>query len=249
MKQQAQTPRGHTLPELLIGLTVSLLIIAAATSAYGVSKQSWIAMIAADAVHANARVALQNLQASAQSAGGAYLQVAPDNTVRLTSTDETGHPTLAGINGSKTIESLTLGHWRTLDIVDCQGNSSSTQATIRNDYKLNTSKELTCKDIDLPASTYQALAEGVEDFQIRYAQANLINNKVQWLNADQVTAMSQVLAIEVCLRLASTSIINSTKPISTNNKGCADEALVADGRLRRVFKRVIALRNRDGVMP
>ena len=34
---------------MLIGLTLSLLIIAAATSAYGVSKQSWIAMTAADA--------------------------------------------------------------------------------------------------------------------------------------------------------------------------------------------------------
>lgn len=249
MKRQAQTPRGHTLPELLIGLTLSLLIIAAATSAYGVSKQSWIAMTAADAVHANARAAMHNLQASAQSAGGAYLEATPGNRVRLTSLEETGHPALGGINGSKTIESLTLGHWRALDTVDCQGNSSSTQATIRNDYKLNTSKELTCKDIDLLGSTYQALAEGVEDFQVRYAQTNPLNSTVQWLSADQVTAMSQVVAIEVCLRMASPLIVNGTKPISTNHKGCAGEALVADGRLRRVFRRVIALRNRDSVMP
>jgi type IV pilus assembly protein PilW len=248
MSRHPQQQHGHTLPELLIGLTLGLLVIAAATSAYGVSKQSWIAMTAADAVHANARVAMRNLQTSAQGAGGAYLEGMPDHTVRLTATDETGHPSLAGINGSKTVESLTLGHWRALDALDCQGNTS-TQTTIRNDYKLNASKELTCKDLDLPGSTYQALAEGVEDFQVRYAQANPIQNTVQWLNADQVTSMSQVIAIEVCLRMASTLIVQSVQPINANNKGCSDETLVSDGRLRRVFKRVMALHNRDSVMP
>lgn len=240
---------GHTLPELLIGLTLGLWVIVAATSAYGVSKQSWVAMAAADALHANAGVALRTLQNATHNAGAAYLEPAADNTVRLSAAEATGYPAIAGVNGSKTVERLTLGHWRSLDAWDCQGNASSTQTSIRNDYKLNTHQELTCKDLDLPDSTYQALAEGVEDFQVRYAQANPANLTLQWLAADQVTVMAQVVAIEVCIRLASTRIINSTQVTHAKQKGCADETLVADGRLRRVFKRVMTLRNRSAVMP
>lgn len=249
MNRPVQPQRGHTLPELLIGLALGLLVIAAATSAYSVSKQSWGAMAAAEAVHANARVAMRNLQNSAHMAGATYLEPSSGNTVRISSSEEAGHPAIDGVNGSKTVESLTLGHWRALDAWDCQGNSSNTQAFIRNNYKLNANKELTCKDLDLPGSTYQALAEGVEDFQVRYAQANPTNSTLQWLTADQVAAMAQVVAIEICIRVASTVIINSTQPINPIHRGCSNEALVADGRLRRVFKRVIALRNRDEVMP
>jgi hypothetical protein len=53
----------------------------------------------------------------------------------------------------------------------------------------------------------------------------------------------------VCLRMASLTVINSTTSTSTKSKGCNNEALVSDGRLRRVFKYVIALRNREGVLP
>lgn len=241
--------RGHTLPELLIGLTLGLWVIAAATSAYGISKQSWAVMAAADAVHANARVVMRSVQEQSQRAGAAYLEAAPDNTVRLTASEETGHPALAGVNGSKGIESLSLGHWRAVGAIDCQGNASSTQASLRDEYKLNTSKELTCKDLDLPGSTYQALAEGVEDFQVRYAQANPIDHTLQWLHADQVSAMSQVMAIEVCVRMASPLSVNTTAPIGAAHTGCSGEALVADGRLRRVFKQIFSLRNREGLMP
>ena len=152
------------------------------------------------------------------------------------------------MNGTKNIESLTLGHWHALDASDCQGNTGSTHTSVRNDYKLNTNKELSCKDLNLNNSTYQALAEGVEDFQLRYAEANPSTQTIQWKTANQVTDMTQVLAIEVCLRVASIHTVHNTKADS-KLKGCQDEALPSDGRVRRTFKRVVALRNRDGVMP
>ena len=249
MNANTHCHRGYTLPELLIGLTLGLWVIAAATSAYGISRQSWAAMAAADAVHANARVVMRSVQEQSFSAGAAYLEVAPENTVRLTDAEQAGHPALAGINGSKTLESLSLGHWRAVGAVDCQGNTSSTQASMRLEYKLNSSQELTCKDVDSPGSAFQALAEGVEDFQVRYAQANLSDHTLQWLTADQVTAMPHVVAIEVCLRMASPTRIHSTAPSKGTQTGCAEEALIDDGRLRRVFKRVFSLRNREGLMP
>jgi type IV pilus assembly protein PilW len=244
--------QGYTLPELLIGMALGLLVIAAATAAYGTSKQTWNAMAAADAVHANARVALRNIREHVHMAGASYLQASSDNktnfSVEISLPEDAGQATLAGVNGTKYVESLTLGHWHALDAIDCQGNTGSTHTSVRSDYKLNTNKELSCKDLNLTNSTYQALAEGVEDFQLRYAEANPSTQTIQWKTANQVSDMAQVLAIEVCLRVASISTVHNTKP-NTSYSGCQGEALPSDGRIRRTFKRVMALRNRDGVLP
>lgn len=252
INQRTRSERGYTLPELLIGLTLSLLIIAAATASYANSKQTWNLMAAADALHANARVALHNIREQTHMAGAAYLK--PGNniegrfTVEISPTEDAGQAALTGVNGSKYVESLTLGHWHALDAVDCQGNTGSTHTSVRNDYKLNANKELSCKDLNPSNSSYQALAEGVEDFQLRYAEANPNTQTIQWKTADQVTDMAQVLAIEVCLRMASVSMAHNIKA-NTNNTGCEEETLPSDGHVRRTFKRVITLRNRDGVMP
>ncbi|WP_310625270.1 PilW family protein [Limnohabitans sp.] len=244
--------RGLTLPELLLGLGLGLLVTAAGLSAYGSSQQTWAAMAAADAVHANARMALHTVREQAHLAGGVYLSASNSSeggiTVDLSPTEEAGQAALAGVEGSKYVESLRLGHWHAFDALDCQGNTSSTQATVSNHYKLNTNKELTCKDLNLSGSTYQALAEGVEDFQLRYAEANPSSQTMQWKTADQVSAMSQVMAIEVCLRVASINTVHNAKP-NADQTGCQGEALAADGRVRRVFKRVMTLHNRQGLMP
>jgi type IV pilus assembly protein PilW len=241
---------GYTLPELLIGMTLGLCVIAAATAAYGTSKQTWNAMAAADAVHANARVALRNIREQAHRSGAAYLTANNNGAfaVQLSASEDTGQAALAGINGNKSVESLTLGHWHALDAIDCQGNTGSTHTSVRSDYKLNTNKELSCKDLNLTGSTYQALAEGVEDFQLRYAEANTTTQTIQWKTANQVSDMSQVLAIEVCLRVASIQTVHNAKP-NPSHVGCQEEALPSDGRVRRTFKRVMTLRNRSGVMP
>ncbi len=260
LKRQPFHQQGYTLPELLIGMALGLLVIAAATAAYGTSKQTWNAMAAADAVHANARVALRNIREQTHMAGASFLSASSHSTsdyanpdaidfnVVLSASEDVGQAALAGLNGTKYVESLTLGHWHALDAIDCQGNTGSTHTSVRNDYKLNTNKELSCKDLNLTNSTYQALAEGVEDFQLRYAEANTSTHTIQWKTANQVTDMTQVLAIEVCLRVASTSTVHNTKP-NTSYSGCQGEALPSDGRVRRTFKRVMALRNREGFLP
>jgi len=246
------TQRGLTLPELMMGLGLGLVVIAAGISAYGSSQQTWAAMAAADAVHANARMALRNLREQTHMAGAAYLRASGSHddliAVALSPAEETGQAAVAGVEGSQYVESITLGHWHAHDPVDCQGNTSSTQTTVRSHYKLNTHKELTCKDLNLNGSTYQALAEGVEDFQLRYAEANPSSQTIQWKTADQVSAMSQVLAIEVCLRVASITPVYNAQP-HTDQQGCQGEALAADGHVRRVFKSVMTLHNRQGLMP
>ena len=83
LKSQPFHQQGYTLPELLIGMTLGLLVIAAATAAYGTSKQTWNAMAAADAVHANARVALRNIREQAQMSGAACVALAVDSIERM----------------------------------------------------------------------------------------------------------------------------------------------------------------------
>jgi hypothetical protein len=203
-------------------------------------------MAAIDAVHANARMALRKIREHAHLAGAAYLATSASPNTQLSDVYSLDQPDLQGDNGNKTTEHVALGHWVNVFARDCQGNQPDGTQVIRNDFKLNTNKELTCKDLTPTGSTYQALAEGVEDFQVRYAQANPVTQTLQWKTADQVSAMSQVLAIEVCLRVAS---VNSVSSGSSASQGCEGETVAADNRLRRVFRRVITLRNRDGVLP
>jgi Tfp pilus assembly protein PilW len=56
---------GHTLPELLVGLSVGLVVIAAASVTLGISRQSWLTLSAAESVHTNARAALRALRTQA----------------------------------------------------------------------------------------------------------------------------------------------------------------------------------------
>lgn len=237
---------GYTLPELLIGLSLGLMVIAAATAAYGVSRQTWSTMAAIDAVHANARMALRKVREHVQIAGAAYLDKTASPNTQLSGAYSPDQPDLQGVNGNKADEHVALGHWNNVQARDCLGNEPVGTQIIRNDFRLNTNKELTCKDLTPTSSTYQALAEGVEDFQVRYAQANPATQTLQWKTADQVSVMSQVLAIEVCVRVASVTAVSSG---STASQGCLGETVAADGRLRRVFRRVITLRNRDGLLP
>jgi hypothetical protein len=209
-------------------------------------------MAETDGVHANARIALRAIRAQSLMAGARYLKAVSDSegrfSVEVSDTEDLGQAALAGTNGSKSVESLTLGHWHALDATDCQGNASSSHSTVRNHFKRNTNKELTCKDLNLINSTYQALAEGLEDFQVRYAEVNPLTQTLQWTTADHVTAMSHVIALEVCVVVASSHAVNQAKP-SKSNTGCQGEPLAADGRVRRTFKRVMALRNSDAEMP
>ncbi len=239
--------RGHTLPELLIGLAVSLGVVLSAVASYNISRQSWAAFDAVDALHHNARAALRNLRDQAQRAGGAQVSTLALGTnwvAQRTAPHDSSQPDLQGTEGART-DSLNLGHWHSLSPYDCQGNHSGSDALVLNSYQLNAKKELTCKDLRLSGSTYQALAEGVEDLQVRYAQAGT-NQTLQWTTAAQVSDMRQVLAIELCLRWVS-SQPNTIR--NTPSEGCQGETVAADGFGRRVLRRAFALRSHAGVLP
>ena len=237
--------RGHTLPELLVAMAVGLSVGLAAVGSYQLSRQSWAAFDAVDTLHHNARAALRNLRAQAQKAGGTQVSTAADGLrVQRTAPHDAFQPDLQGVEGTRS-DSLSLGHWHSLSAEDCQGNRAGSDALVLNHYQLNAKKELTCKVLRLSGSTYQALVEGVEDLQVRYAQASA-NQTLQWKTAAQVSDMRQVLAIEVCMRWVSSQ---ASPTRNTPSVGCQGETVAADGLSRRVLRHTLALRNHAGVLP
>jgi prepilin-type N-terminal cleavage/methylation domain-containing protein len=215
------TPRGFTLPELLIALSLSLGLIAAALKLYGVSRQSSASLNAAQAVHDNARLVLNNLRLQAQLASGAYL---------------------LEIDGPANTELVQLSppHSATTSPVLGSDGGANKSDLVLSDYQLNSKKELTCRDSNANTkNSFQALAEGVEDLQVRYAVFDA--HRLQWRTASASLNAAQVLAVEVCVRVASLT------PVSANasaSQGCNGERIAADGYVRRVFRRAWALRSR-----
>lgn len=233
---------GIGLIELMVGLAIGLGVVLAATVAFQSQRQSWLLMQGMHALHHNANAAFDHMQTSAQSANAMALQGASNGTVAqlVMPTNDWG---LA--EGNTRGDAFALSHFGVLDGYDCQGNHVGKPTLIRDSYQVNSKQELTCKDTQSAGSTYQAIAEGVEDFQLLYAersqsQTSSAAAQWQWKNADQLVSTAQVMAIEICLRMVSTTVTNVP---ATELKGCQGESVLSDGKLRRVFRRVVAIRS------
>ncbi len=233
---------GLSLVELIVGMALGLGVMLSAVMAYHTLRSSWLLMQSIDAMQHNANAAFDNLQNSIQGAGAIDLHTDADGMATLSSSADTDW---GATEGQQQSDSLWVSHPRTLNPVDCQGNRAGNHDLIRNSYQLNGKNELTCKDLNLTSSTYQALAEGVEDFQVQFAErpdaaVTEASFSLQWKRADQVKLAAGVVAIEVCLRLASATVIQATNP---NQLGCQNETLTHDGKLRRVFRRIFVIRS------
>jgi hypothetical protein len=118
---------------------------------------------------------------------------------------------------------------------------------ISNSFKRSSNKELTCKDTNAQGSSYQALAEGVE------ARKHGLHKSTQhsipcngsmpprfWLSPNRGDR-------SMFARIASTTRLGGAiKGTLTPTTGCNGESISADGKLRHVFRHVMALRNRLG---
>ena len=67
--------------------------------------------------------------------------------------------------------------------------------------------------------------------------------QVQYFTAGNVLDWTAVEAVQVCIRIAGTTLNNTT--VAT--VGCNNEAIPADGRIRRVYRQVFSLRNLQAV--
>lgn len=246
----AMRDRGFTVLELLLGLSLGLTVLGLALSVWQTSQQSALALTAQQNLHHNARVAVEAILQQAELAGAAQLVRVPNSLGVIAETDTTTTATDAGlldvdaVDNPKGGDSLVLAHWRSLSDTDCQGNHNGSAASIRNQFQRSTSTthDFACKDLLASGSTYQALAEGVEDMQIEVAEVTPDSQKLQWKTPSQVTQWARVVAIEVCLRMVSPARVTAARAFSL---GCQDEAVPADGHLRLLVRRTVQVRRHE----
>lgn len=244
-----QPSHGFTLPELLIGLAVGLSVLATALTVWHNGRSLWLGFVAQQQLQHNARRVLEAIEQQARLAGAAtLLGVAGSSGLTPSAPYDDTAPELRASDGGKAGDTLSLGHWHSVDAADCLGNRSSNASLVLSQFQRSatTPNDLACKDVRASGSTFQALAEGVEDLQVQLAEASVDGQRVQWKTPSQVSSWSRVQAIEVCLRLVSSLRVAA---LDAGIVGCSGERIAADGHVRRVVRRIVFLRQRVGVTP
>ena len=110
--------RGYSVAELLIGLGLSSLVVVTALAVYQISRQSWQAMSAKDALYQNAIVAFRAIRRQAELDGAAYMIAGGDNLVTLS-------PTYPDTNYAN--DGLVLSHWSGVDPSDCRSEEHTSE--------------------------------------------------------------------------------------------------------------------------
>lgn len=240
--------RGLSLIEILVSIAMGLSVVLAAGVAYQSQRQSALSLQVIDAMHHNANAALDNLTLSLQSADAVSLIGLGGGRVRWRDAQPNDWVKTEGKLQSDYLSTTFASNEASYD---CQGNRADPNGLVSNGYQRNDKFELTCKDSQLKGGTYQAIAEGVEDIQIRFAERLTSPNSnnpfvVQWKNADQVQVNANVLAIELCLLMVSTQ---RTHALAADFKGCNNETRSPDGKLRKIYRRVINIRSHAETLP
>jgi len=240
--------RGLTLLEWLVGMSLGLSVLGLALSFWQTSQQTWLALSAQQQLQHNVREAMRGILQQAELVGSAQLLSASDHASVYAVDDVQlgGAPDLMATDMNKGGDTLILAHWRSLDPLDCQGNRHGTAASVRQQFQRSTStpNDLACKDLLAAGSTYQSLAEGIEDLQIRLAEVNADGHSLQWRTPAQVTQWTHVVALEVCLRMVSPARVSAASGART---GCQGETILADGHLRQVVRRIVRVRRQEAL--
>lgn len=241
--------QGLTLLELLIGLAMGLGVLATALTVWHNGRSLWLGFVAQQQLQHNGQRVFDAIEQQARLAGAAaLLGVAGSGGLSPSAPYDEASPEVRAADGGRAGDALSLGHWRSVDAADCLGNRSGSAALVLSQFQRSTTtvNDLACKDLRASGSSFQALAEGVEDLQVQLAEVSADGQRVQWKTPSQVSLWSQVQGIEVCVRLVSRVRVATHDP---GLIGCSGERVSADGHVRRVLRRTVFLRQRVGTAP
>jgi type IV pilus assembly protein PilW len=273
MQSRVRTQRGFSLVELMVGLTIGLLIVLAAIGSL-VFTQATSSVVddgarlqqKADAIFRNIGYHVTQAGAVDLAQAPAAASSAPETAKVVFSANYTGFNTspagsiynLYGENGATINDPDTLGvsYEKTFDPAnptdntktvsrDCLGNKpTGANGNVDNKFYLDTTtKDLMC----LGAATNtaaQSIADGVEDFQVRYGvRTGLPGAEIyQYFDAAPALDWTNIQSVQVCLQVIGDNKGNP-KPTALTLKGCNGQTLPTDSYLRRVFKRTFSARN------
>ena len=187
--QNSFTQRGFTLIELMVGIVIGLLVVAAAMGSLMVSRSISGTVNDASNIQQQAAYAMRTIGLQLRQAGSLYLNLNPAETAaensalaavgfeRKAGDFEAGKNIVRGIDAPTGAEfKLTTGyrnykealHGKTVDesqVRDCLGQQPS-DTLIENNFVLKTStNELYCAGSN---KTAQPVVENVANFQVRY---------------------------------------------------------------------------------
>jgi type IV pilus assembly protein PilW len=234
--------RGVSLVELMIGMTLSLLIVSAVGYVFAGSRQTYRSSDDNSRLQEGGRFAIDMLGASFRSAG--HWDIAVTNAAK---TAFGGTPVTGGNNtGTNGSDTITLSFE---SATDCLGQAAP-GGVATNTFRLNANSQLEC--LGNGAGAAQALVDDVEDFQVRYGIDTNADGAVDQYT-DAPAAWTQVVNAKVCMQLR--SVNNGIASAAQNFQTCGN-ALAADGafdgasgdlRLRRTYAATFNLRNRVNI--
>ena len=225
VRQNPCTQRGVTLIELMVGMVIGLLVVAAAMGSLMVSRGISGTVSDASNIQQQAAYAMRTIGLQLRQAGSLYLNLNPAEAVaensalaavgfeRKSGDFEAGKNIVRGIDAPTGAEfKLTTGyrnykealHGKTDDesqVRDCLGQEPS-DTLIENNFVLKTAtNELHCGGFQ---TTAQPVVEKVANFQVRYLvqESPAGDPQIKYATASAVGAKwGSVQAVEVCLVL------------------------------------------------
>ncbi|MDQ0590661.1 PilW family protein [Variovorax paradoxus] len=255
---------GFTLVEILVALIIGLLVVLAAITSVLGTRSAVMTGDDVNALHQSSALAFRLLGQQIRQAG--YFPI--DATGPLyyfdvgaqKDTNLAGEPVFFAIKGQESVgrsvnDTLKVGYAPNPDYFkDCLGQDaknsagagykSASPADARN-VRLITSEfsvvngTLRCKGSG--NTVPQPIIDGVERFDVMYGIGAAESERVvRYVTAANVGSFDQVRTVRVCLQLAGTSRSN---PGGSYVDCDGSSRTSGDGRLRRVYTAVFALRN------
>lgn len=249
-----QAQRGVTLIELMVGITIGLLVVLAATGTMVLNRVSANTVSDTSMVTAQANNAMRLLTYTLRNTGAFELQPTNTGAVAAQQIFNLGDPaaaapaTIVGVNGaSGAPDEFTASFSNRAGTAtrDCLGNqAANVHDNIPNRFFID-GVNLSCQGI--AGNNAQPIAENIEDLQVMYL-TEMGGGTNRWLNADGVialgaTAWNQVIAAEICIQVRG-DINHGTALTDRNFVNCSNVSTAHTGEYRVVLRQTVQLRNR-----
>jgi type IV pilus assembly protein PilW len=248
MRHSFRSQRGLTLVELMIALVIGLLITVAAASLYLVARQGFRTNDDQSRNFETGRLAVEVLSRNIRMAGAPAFVPATANAqvveipgrLPVTGTD-------GGAGGPDTI---TVRYFSdqpynagTLAGADCLGQAVGV-ADVVNTFSIDANGQLMCQgNGGGGGNAAQPLAAQVVDMQATYGVAAAVGqgNAAAFVNAAGVADWTLVRTVDLCFEVVSFEPNIASGPTPGTN--CRGQAFPADGRVHRLFRTTVNLRN------
>ncbi|MBI4755012.1 MAG: PilW family protein [Betaproteobacteria bacterium] len=237
----ARRQQGMTLVELMIGLTLTLVLMVALVGLYVGSRQTYRVDDDNSRLQEAGRFAIELLGRNVRQAGFSDVPTQTSSRkVSFTGVPLTGQDGPAGASDTVTVSFDAPA--------DCVGAATPAGIAV-NRFSVNA--QATALECTGNGGTSQALLDGVEDLQVRYGIDTDGDQSADRYVADPAAAgggHDRVISVQVCLRIRSPAEGVTDRPQTYTDCGGA-VVTAPDRRLRRIFTATFNLRNRVSESP